>query len=465
MPKVKPEIFVSYAWGGDSEAIVNEIDESFQKRGITIVRDKRDLGFKGKIKPFMQKIGKGKYVIVVISKKYLRSKNCMFEMLEISRNENWFGRIYPVILEDANIYDATDRIDYFNYWDKKAVTLSDKIKKIDILTEINNLQEELKLFVEIRRSFDDIAEILSDMNALTPELHRNSNFKEMYEAIEAQLKLDIGVKGIKKEIGHFLYLKCNRKKQRSKFHQSFTANISKKCKVQFYAMCCEEGDIPDSMIQRFRSELMQEHLNNNLFYKRVFHTIEGNDLAGNKMELKYELANKFDMDKLDVRATDLSTVIHDRKLNAAVVSHQLTIKNWDEVTKQTIKWLVHTFWHDVPAGEDDPHFVLFINFILSDLEEGGFLGFFKKNDRVKIKQEIENLMTSDCHHPMQMLPDPPKITKADVLEWAQNNELFDVMPGVINGMIQKAFKNNNELYMQDIIGHLEEVMDVYESSK
>ena len=74
------EIFISYAWDGESEQIVNQLDQAFQAKGITIVRDKRDVGFKERIKAFMERIGRGKAVIVVISEKYLKSENCMFEL-------------------------------------------------------------------------------------------------------------------------------------------------------------------------------------------------------------------------------------------------------------------------------------------------------------------------------------------------------------------------------------------------
>jgi len=61
------EIFISYAWRGESEEFVNRLDQVFQSQGISIVRDKRDLGYKGLIKEFMERIGRGKCVIVVIS--------------------------------------------------------------------------------------------------------------------------------------------------------------------------------------------------------------------------------------------------------------------------------------------------------------------------------------------------------------------------------------------------------------
>jgi TIR domain len=73
----KPEVFLSYAWGGESEKIVNELDTAFKAKGIVLVRDKRDLGFKGMITDFMKRIGKGQAVVVVISDKYLESPYCM----------------------------------------------------------------------------------------------------------------------------------------------------------------------------------------------------------------------------------------------------------------------------------------------------------------------------------------------------------------------------------------------------
>jgi len=40
-------VLISYAWGGEREEIVNQIDQTLQRRGIKIIRDKRDLGCKG----------------------------------------------------------------------------------------------------------------------------------------------------------------------------------------------------------------------------------------------------------------------------------------------------------------------------------------------------------------------------------------------------------------------------------
>ncbi|NNE76413.1 MAG: toll/interleukin-1 receptor domain-containing protein, partial [Pricia sp.] len=80
-------IYISYAWGSESEATAETIEAEFQKRGLSIIRDKNHLGYKGRIKDFMEQIGRSKYVILVISNKYLHSINCMFELVQIFKNQ------------------------------------------------------------------------------------------------------------------------------------------------------------------------------------------------------------------------------------------------------------------------------------------------------------------------------------------------------------------------------------------
>ena len=54
---------------------------NLDNKGITIVRDIRYIGYKDNVKTFVQNIGCGKCVIVVVSQGYLQSANCMFELL------------------------------------------------------------------------------------------------------------------------------------------------------------------------------------------------------------------------------------------------------------------------------------------------------------------------------------------------------------------------------------------------
>ena len=73
----------------------------------------------------MERIGQGNCVIVVVSDKYLRSQNCMFELVEIADNKQFHDRIFPIVLADADIYDPIKRIEYVKYWEDKRNELAD----------------------------------------------------------------------------------------------------------------------------------------------------------------------------------------------------------------------------------------------------------------------------------------------------------------------------------------------------
>lgn len=183
---VNPEVFVSYAWNNESCAIVDNLQQALDGQGIRLLRDREEVRYKDSIRDFMRRIGKGKCVVVVISEKYLKSENCMFEMVEIAKAEGLRERIFPIVLGDANIYKATGRIRYVKHWEDEIHELDEALKSVRG-DNLNNLQEDLNLYSEIRRLFDRITDTLRDMNALTPEQHEGAGFDELIRRIKSQL--------------------------------------------------------------------------------------------------------------------------------------------------------------------------------------------------------------------------------------------------------------------------------------
>jgi internalin A len=180
------EVFVSYAWNDESQKIVDHIQETFKRDGIHLIRDKEEMRYKDSIRSFMRRIGQGKCIVVIISEKYLKSENCMFEMIEIAKAQNLRERIFPIVLPDARVYKATGRVGYVQHWENEINEL-DKALKTVRGDNLSKLQEDLTLYSEIRRQFDGIADTLRDMNSLTPEMHQNTNFEELIRRIRAQL--------------------------------------------------------------------------------------------------------------------------------------------------------------------------------------------------------------------------------------------------------------------------------------
>ena len=187
MPDYEQTVFISYAWGVEREEIVDQIDGALQKRGVKITRDKRDLGYKGSIKEFMERIGQGNCVIVVVSDKYLRSPNCMFELVEIAENKQFHDRIFPIVLADADIYDPVKRLGYVKYWEIKRNELADAMKTVDP-ANLQGIRDDMDLYDRIRDKISGLASILKDMNTLKPEMHQDSNFSQLYDAIEKRMK-------------------------------------------------------------------------------------------------------------------------------------------------------------------------------------------------------------------------------------------------------------------------------------
>jgi len=203
MEEYEKSVFISYAWGGESEEIVNQLDQALQQRGLTIIRDKRDLGYKGSISGFMERIGKGNSIIVIISDKYLRSPNCMFELVEIAEGKQFHDRVFPIVLSSAEIYDPIKRLEYVKHWEVKLAELDRAMRGVG-QANLQGIREEIDQYSRIRDKVSGLTSILKDMNTLTPEMHRDSDFSEIYTGIERRMAEAAGV--IKPENGESPYM-------------------------------------------------------------------------------------------------------------------------------------------------------------------------------------------------------------------------------------------------------------------
>ena len=106
-------LYVSYAWGDDSaaglerEAIVDNLCSALRQDGLEVGRDKRRQKFGDSIEGFAADIARADLVLLVVSKKYLRSYHCMVEELfQIYRRcnknrEEFQHRTCLLLLDDA----------------------------------------------------------------------------------------------------------------------------------------------------------------------------------------------------------------------------------------------------------------------------------------------------------------------------------------------------------------------------
>lgn len=180
------KIYISYAHAGEGKQVTESLDAAFQARGVHIQRDVHDVFYKESFKKFMTELGAGDYVIAVIDKPYLESKNCMGELVAVYENEEFRKRIFPIVLKDAGIYDTLERLKYIAYWENKTKELEEAMRSVR-LDNLHGIREELDLYTKIRQTFATMVDILGDMHVFKLKSHQEENFKTVFEEIHGKI--------------------------------------------------------------------------------------------------------------------------------------------------------------------------------------------------------------------------------------------------------------------------------------
>jgi hypothetical protein len=184
------EIFVSYAWTGESEALVDQLCQAFSARGYKIIRDKSAMTFKDSITAFMDRIGRGKFVIAVVNDKYMKSEYCMYEAYRLFQSPAFWERVFPIVLPDADIFSVRGQVAYLKYWQTEYRNLEAGYKSVasSSPTMAAPLTERLRDIEVTTRFINDFMSAISDMNVLTSQTHLESNFSQLISKIEDRMK-------------------------------------------------------------------------------------------------------------------------------------------------------------------------------------------------------------------------------------------------------------------------------------
>ena len=181
-------IFISHAWGGLSDEILAQLVKRLEAEDIRFVLDKRDLSYRQSIRDFMIQLGEADMVIIILSNKYLKSEYCMFELLEIHKNENLNERIFPIVLDEVRISSSADRLEFVKYWETQLLDLQNKVRELNSLSYIEGITDDLNLYSEIRNNIARLTGILRDINTLNIKLHQEADYNDLVQAIKKRIK-------------------------------------------------------------------------------------------------------------------------------------------------------------------------------------------------------------------------------------------------------------------------------------
>jgi tetratricopeptide (TPR) repeat protein len=178
----RPEIFLSYSWA--SKKIADKIYYDLSFVGFNVIKDDHTLKYTDRLPDFMQKIRKADFALLLVCDSYLKSINCMTEVMQLDKDDNAWKKILPTIFKDAKFYQVLDRIHYVKYWQEKSDAIESALKSIDPINA-TVLYQELKSYKGITQNIDSFLTNLKEQFNVSPE--------ELFEKFYSPLTERIGV--------------------------------------------------------------------------------------------------------------------------------------------------------------------------------------------------------------------------------------------------------------------------------
>lgn len=144
--------------------------ESRLKAIAEMRRDKSSIRPWGSITEFMKSIRKTDLVVIIISDSYLKSVACLYEVMQLMRDDDWISYTMFLVENSAKgIYKPVGQLNYVKYWIAEKENLKNELDGMD--HELVTPQaEELKKIDTIQYNINDFMKTVVDRN--NPDLEQ-----------------------------------------------------------------------------------------------------------------------------------------------------------------------------------------------------------------------------------------------------------------------------------------------------
>jgi hypothetical protein len=177
----EPNIFLSY--NHKDKKIADRVDKFFISKGIQLTRDERGAPVYSNLEKFMDTIRDHDYVILLISNAYLKSINCMYEVIQFIQERNYIDRTFPIVIgNEATIFDSSKHSKYIHYWQEKYKIFGDEIKALKY-TGTSCLHKELDKIDKIQSNIGGFLNKIAKLKCLPLEELENTNYKAILDKI------------------------------------------------------------------------------------------------------------------------------------------------------------------------------------------------------------------------------------------------------------------------------------------
>lgn len=196
----KQTLFISYCWN-DGTLYADELEKQLCDR-FDVKRDKSQLNCNDDIDAFMRKIAECDNVVIVLTKGYLKSLNCMKEVTYLTEQLDWPMKSIILVVDDE-IYGWEKQKEVIYYWIQRRDNFIDSTKCVsaeklfdpecNLLERICNKLEDFFIQLKKRNNPSQIAvvnEIIQmSKRDKTKELELVDSEKQKVEKIIKERKL------------------------------------------------------------------------------------------------------------------------------------------------------------------------------------------------------------------------------------------------------------------------------------
>jgi hypothetical protein len=180
-------VYVSYSRKAETDShIVDKLQAVWKARGIGLLDlkiDRQEINYGDSIRAFMDELSKADSVILVLSESYFKSRYCMYELRGIYAQQDFRKRVSPIILRGTPLYEPVAWVKWVRHWEEKEAELDAELKTIRG-TNVQSIQSTLNDYAEFRQLLMSQLSILSDMNALTQDIHIDTDFEALLDRIQ-----------------------------------------------------------------------------------------------------------------------------------------------------------------------------------------------------------------------------------------------------------------------------------------
>ncbi len=175
------KIFLSY--NHNNKETADRVNSFFISKGIQLTRDEKDAAAYSDLEKFMDTIRDHDYVILLISDAYLKSVNCMYEVIQFIQERNYIDRTFPIIIDnEATLFDSSSHIKYIHFWQEKYKIFGDKIKSLEY-TGTSYLHKELDKIDKILSNIGEFLNKISKLKCIPLEKLENTKYKAILDKI------------------------------------------------------------------------------------------------------------------------------------------------------------------------------------------------------------------------------------------------------------------------------------------